>query len=428
VNFKSPKTIAFIAILASAFAWWEFGPRWPDNWTENELVELRSLTLQRLPVLPPDPSNRVADDPRAAALGHQLFFDPRLSANGAVACATCHKPEQRFTDGLAKGRGIASSQRNTRSIVGTAFSPWQYWDGRRDSQWAQALSPLEDPAEHGSNRMEVVRFVVTDQTYKAEYEAIFGPAPDVSDRQRFPERASPIGNALESAAWEMMTGPDQVVVNTAFSNIGKVIAAYERMLLPGPTRFDQYVAEIDQHQDSSVLTNDEIIGLQLFISEARCTECHNGPLFTNHEFHNTGVLAFPGDHPDRGRIAGLKKLLDDPFNCQGQYSDDPAHSCDELTYVRSGAELVGAMRTPSLRNLGGTAPYSHKGQLQTLAEVIDLYNQAPLAMIGHNEAEEKLRLSRRERKQLEAFLNTLDAPIAADPKWLRAPEQKSSNN
>jgi len=405
-----------------SIAWWEFGPRTPDSWTEAELIEIRSLSLQRLPELPADPSNGVADDPRAASLGHKLFFDARLSANGAVSCATCHKPEQRFTDGLAKGRGIALSQRNTRSIVGTAYSPWQYWDGRKDSQWSQALSPLEDPAEHGSNRLELARLLATDVSLKTEYEAIFGPLPNFTDTTRFPDSASPIGSEELGTAWESMIDSDRGVVNTAFANLGKAIAAYERMLQPGPTRFDNYVAEIEQGLDSSSLSDEEIIGLQLFVSDARCTECHNGPLFTNNEFHNTGVLSFPGDHPDRGRIDGLKKLLADPFNCKGQYSNDPLHQCDELTYVRTGIELIGATQTPSLRNLGGTAPYSHKGQHATLAEVIDLYNRAPLAMIGHNEVEEKLGLSRRERKQLEAFLITLDAPIAADPKWLKAPE------
>jgi cytochrome c peroxidase len=270
--------------------------------------------------------------------------------------------------------------------------------------------------------MELVRLLTTDASYKTEYEAIFGQLPNITNTTRFPDRAAPIGSEELSASWDSMTDSDRGVVNTAIANLGKAIAAYERMLQSGPTRFDNYVVEIEQELDSSSLSDEEIIGLQLFISDARCTECHNGPLFTNNEFHNTGVLSFPDDHPDRGRIDGLKKLLADPFNCRGEYSNDPLHQCDELAYVRTGIELIGATRTPSLRNLGGTAPYSHKGQHATLAEVIDLYNRAPLAMIGHNEAEEKLGLSRRERKQLEAFLNALDAPIAANPKWLKAPE------
>lgn len=416
------RIVAIIAIALAASAWWQFGPRSPAAWADADLVVLRSLSLNNLPPIPADPSNAVADDPRAAIFGHKLFFDTRLSANGAVSCATCHQPTRRFSDGFQKGRGIGLSGRNTRSIVGSAYSPWQYWDGRRDSQWAQALSPLEDPAEHGGNRMQFARFISVEPGYRAEYEALFGQLPDFSDRSRFPEAAAPLDDPVMFAAWNWMSAEDQHTVNTVFANIGKAIAAYERLLLPGRSRFDQYVSALtggDTSEAESLMTNDEILGLQLFIGKARCTECHNGPLFTNNEFHNTGVLSFTDELPDRGRTDGLKMVLVDPFNCTGNYSDDRSRRCDELTYVRSGIELLGAMRTPSLRNLGGTAPYSHKGQQETLAEVISLYNEAPLAMIGHNEAEDKLYLSRRERKQLEAFLKSLDAPLATAEEWLK---------
>ncbi len=418
------KIIAMLSVALAATAWWQYGPRSPAEWTTSDLVVLQSLSLNNLPALPADPSNAVADEPRAAEFGHKLFFDTRLSANGAVSCATCHQPTRHFSDSFQKGRGIGLSGRNTRSIVGSAYSPWQYWDGRRDTQWAQALSPLEDPAEHGGNRMQFARFISIEPVYRAEYETLFGQLPDFSDRRRFPEAAAPLQDPTMSAAWHSMSAEDQHSVNTVFANIGKAIAAYERLLLPGTSRFDQYVqavADDKQEQADELLTDDEIIGLQLFIGKARCTECHNGPLFTNNEFHNTGVLSFPNEVPDRGRTDGLKKVLADPFNCAGIFSDDPSRRCDELVYVRTGIELLGAMRTPSLRNLGGTAPYSHKGQHATLAEVIDLYNRAPLAMIGHNEAEDKLYLSRRERKQLEAFLNTLAAPLATAEKWLELP-------
>ncbi|MDH5584142.1 MAG: cytochrome-c peroxidase, partial [Gammaproteobacteria bacterium] len=101
-----------------------------------------------LPELPPDPSNAVADNPLAAEFGRMLFFDTRLSANGAVSCATCHQPERGFTDGLQKAQAMGTTLRHTPGIAGMAYSPWQFWDGRRDSQWSQALAPLEDANEH----------------------------------------------------------------------------------------------------------------------------------------------------------------------------------------------------------------------------------------------------------------------------------------
>ncbi|HEY0962213.1 MAG TPA: hypothetical protein VGE69_07635, partial [Pseudomonadales bacterium] len=116
----------------------------------------------------------------------------------------------------------------------------------------------------------------------------------------------------------------------------------------------------------------------------------------------------------------LAAVRSDAFNCLGIYSDADASQCGELRFMRSGPELVGAMRTPSLRNLGGTAPYMHKGQMPDLAAVLAHYNAAPQAMIGHNEAE-PLGLGRRELRQLEAFLLALDAPLATDPQWLTSP-------
>lgn len=379
--------VALVVAAAISIAW-QYRAKDPPAWTDAEIDVLRSLSLESLPALPPDPSNAVADNPQAAKFGERLFLDPRLSANGSVSCATCHQPARQFTDGLAKGQALGTSRRNTPSIVGSAYSPWLYWDGRRDSLWAQALSPLEDPNEHGASRLQVVGFIAEDDEYRAMYETLFGEFGDVS-------------------------GEDPVVVNTAFANIGKVIAAFERTLVPMPSRFDDYVGAVssgDTQEQNALLDNDEVWGLHLFIGVANCTQCHNGPLFTNNEFHNTGVLSSPGELPDKGRATGVHEVLADPFNCFGDFSDDPQRRCAELEFVRTGPDLVGAVRTPTLRNVDLTAPYMHKGQVATLAEALQHYNMAPDAMIGHNEAK-PLELNARELRQLEAFLKTLTAPF-----------------
>ncbi|MDH3303666.1 MAG: cytochrome-c peroxidase [Gammaproteobacteria bacterium] len=378
-----------VAVAAVIVIGWHVRPLAAPPWTDAEINVLRSLSLASLPELPPDPSNAVADNPDAAAFGERLFFDPRLSANGGISCATCHQPVRHFTDGLPKGQAIGTSKRNTPSIVGSAYSPWLYWDGRRDSQWAQALSPLEDPNEHGSSRLEVVAVVAGDEAYRASYEALFGEFGNIS-------------------------GDDPVALNTAFANVGKAIAAFERTLLPAASRFDDYVAALntgDVKEQETLFSDDEVQGLRLFIGKANCTQCHNGPLFTNNEFHNTGVLSSPGELPDKGRAIGVREVLADPFNCFGDYSDDPKRQCAELTFVRTGPELIGAVRTPSLRNVEMTSPYMQKGQVATLAEVLRHYNEAPDAMIGHNEAK-PLALGTRERRQLETFLKTLTAADA----------------
>lgn len=391
--------LAFAGVVLLAVAAWQFWQRFadPSPWSVAEREIIESLWIARLPPVPPDPSNAVADNPLAAEFGHRLFFDPRLSANGAISCSTCHQPIRNFSDGLPRGVAIGMSRRNTPSIVGTAYSPWLYWDGRRDSQWAQALSPLEDPNEHGSSRMQVLDIVAGDPDYRRLYEQLYGAAAEL-DRQ----------NDLENA----------------FANVGKAIAAYERLLLPGESRFDHYVAHLAAGGDylqQEFLSKQEIHGLGLFIGDARCTECHNGPLLTNNEFHNTGLLTIPGELPDRGRIDGIRLVRNDPFNCLGAYSDDPEQRCDELRYARDGAELIGATRTPSLRNLGATAPFQSRGQMPDLSASLLHYSEAPLAMIGHNEAE-ALDMSAWQLRQLQAFLEALAAPLNTEQRWLSPPE------
>lgn len=381
--------------------------RAPAPWSDAELALLQSLWIESLPPPSPDPSNRVADEPRAADLGQQLFFDPRLSGNGAVACATCHQPARHFTDGLARSQAIGTTRRNAPSLIGAAFSPWQYWDGRKDSLWSQALSPLEDPNEHGGNRMQYARLVANDPAYRRAYEALFGALPDLSDASRFPAAAAPVADPILNSAWQAMATADQDLINQIFANLGKAIAAYERLLLPGPSRFDAYVAALlSGATPNEHLSAAEVRGLRLFLDEAQCLRCHNGPLFTNNEFHNTGVISAPGQLPDKGRIAGVREVKADPFNCLGPYSDAAEDDCAELRFARSDAELLGAVRTPSLRNLNDTAPFMHAGQLASLADALNHYNQAPEAMIGHNEAE-PLGLSRGQLRDLEAFLLTL---------------------
>ncbi len=414
---------AILAVALAWTAWMSLRPAVHPVWTDHERRLMELLWIANLPPLPADPSNAVADDPRAAALGHRLFFDPRLSGNGQFACASCHQPALRFTDGRPLGEAMDRSGRNTQSIVGAAYSPWFYWDGRKDSQWSQALSPLEDPAEQGGNRVAIARLLAEDSTYRREYTALFGSVPDFSPTRRIPGDAGPVpGTALESA-WNAMDASDQESITRAFVNVGKAIAAYERLILPGPSRFDHYVEAVSRDDESlarTLLTADEATGLRLYLGKARCIECHNGPLLTNNEFHNTGIMSAPGEIPDRGRIDGIRMARGDPFNCLSKYSDDPVKDCAELRFARTGGEVVGAIRTPSLRNLAGTAPYSHQGQTPSLEQLVRHYDRAPLALIGHNEAK-PLNLSRRERAQIEAFLAALDAPLATEPRWLASP-------
>jgi cytochrome c peroxidase len=390
-----------------------------QTWNDDDLTTLRSLWIGSLPPLPPDPTNRYSDDLEAAALGEKLFFDTRLSSNGQVACASCHLPELGFQDGTPLGQGVGTTNRRTMPIAGTAYSPWLFWDGRKDSQWAQALGPLESPVEHGGNRTLYTHLI--DQYYREDYEAIFGALPELSD---LPLNAGPVADASTQASWDAMTPDSQEAVTRVYANIGKAIAAYERLIMPGPARFDTYVEALlagNTDPAASILTQDEVAGLRLFIGEANCTQCHNGPLFTDNHFHNTGVPSIPMLPEDMGRVSGAPQVQADEFNCLSQYSDAEPEDCAELRYmIAEGDELIRQFKAPSLRNVTERAPYMDTGQFATLEEVIAHYNMAPAAPAGHSEIV-PLNLSQEEMQQLVSFLGTLTGPINADPAGMAAP-------
>lgn len=410
-----------VILIVAAIAYWTATK--PPSWTESEVSTLRSLWIGSLPPLPQDPSNAYADTPEAAVFGQKLFFDTRFSSNGEVACATCHLPELMFTDGLPLAQGVGTTARKTMTIIGSAYSPWLFWDGRKDSQWAQALGPLESAVEHGGTRTQYAH--VTDEFYREEYESIFGVLPDFSDRKRYPDQTGPVDEPYARAAWEAMTPEDRDAVTQVYVNLGKAVAAYERLLVPGKSRFDQYVQALlegDKQAMKTVLTNDEVAGLRLFIGEAQCIKCHNGSLFTNNDFHNTGVPSVKGLPTDDGRASGVQKALTDEFNCLSKWSDASENDCAELRFVTTtGEQLHGAFKPSTLRNVAETGPYMHAGQYATLAEVLQHYNHPPVGPIGHSELE-PLGLTANQLAQLEAFLRSLSGPLNISPELLAPPK------
>jgi cytochrome c peroxidase len=373
------------------------------GWSEDQRKLIASLSLSKLPALPADPSNAVADDPRAAALGKALFFDTRLSGNGKVSCGTCHLPDRQFQDDLALARGAGTTARRTMPIAGTAYSPWLFWDGRKDSQWSQALGPLESTVEHNTTRAHVAEVVATH--YAADYEALFGALPDLSG---LPAEAAPAGSADAVAAWEALDEAVRDRLNRVFANAGKAIAAFERTITPERSRFDDFADALAAGEAAGDLLSDaERRGLRLFIGKASCTNCHNGPLLTDNFFHNTGVPAVAGLPEDTGRALGARQVMADEFNCLGRYSDAGPADCAELRYMSAdGEELVRAFKPPSLRDVADRPPYMHSGQIASLSDVLAHYNAAPAAPEGHSELK-PLAMSASELADLEAFLNSL---------------------
>jgi cytochrome c peroxidase len=385
-------------------------------WSDRDLRLLTSLRQDHAP--PPSPSNRVADDPRAAALGRRIFFDSGFGEAGETGCATCHDPERHYTD--ARARSVPPAGRNAPTVIGGAYGSWFTWDGRRDSLWAQALVPFEATGEIGSTRTGVVRRIASD-VYRADYEAIFGPIPAELLGSALPAHAGPLGDDAARAAWQQIPQAQRDRIDRVFSNAGKAVEAFERTLLPADSRFDLYVDALragDAGRAAELLDEREVAGLRLFIDPARtqCLQCHNGPQFSNGGFHNLGTGTFEGDALDFGRALGLQGVLLDPFNCAGPYSDARPTDCRELRFLSRDAHvpLEGAFKTPTLRDVASTAPYFHDGRFATLRAVLDYYNSPPPT--GDHELR-ALGLRESELADLERFLRALSGAEPTRKAW-----------
>lgn len=377
-------------------------------------VVRRAVRASPLPPPPADSTNRVADDPDAVALGRRLFFDPAISGNGEVSCATCHQPALRFTDGLARSRGIGLADRHSPTLVDAAHHRWFNWDGRSDSMWGHSIRPIEHPAEMGGDRSALARLVLSDDEYRASYETVFGPAE--LDPASLPAEARPDGTETAEAAWAGLPQGTRDRVDRVAANLGKALAAYQRTLAGGETRFDRWVAEVEAGGDGTeTLTDRERRGLALFFGRAECWECHAGPLFSDGEFHNIGIPAPDGLPRDQGRYAGAGLVRDDPFNAAGPHSDDPDGARGVVSRgVKSDPGQWGAFRTPMLRGVGLTPPYMHDGSMPDLETVVRFYStlEGAVQLDHHQESVlAPLGLEESEIDAVVAFLRTLDGRL-----------------
>jgi cytochrome c peroxidase len=210
---------------------------------------------------PSPPDNRLS--PEKVALGAKLFADPRLSGNGARACASCHRPERSFTDGRRRARDTAGRDlnRNTPSLWNLAWSKYYFWDGRAPSLEAQVVMPIEAPDEMGGVWPMIVDRLGADATLRAEFRAAFPAEPAVSK-----------------------------------ATVAKALASYVRSLVSPPARFDAWIGG-----DRTALTAAEVRGFRLFTGKAGCVLCHVGWRFTDDRFHDIGLR---GSDAGRGGVAG----------------------------------------------------------------------------------------------------------------------------
>jgi len=419
---KSKALLAGVLVLAAAaaLAWSRRHPppapetpALPDSADFTPIEVERILQHSPLPAPPPDPTNAVADLPAAAALGQAVFFDPRFSRNGKIACVTCHD----FKRGLGDGKPMPDAfpvDRNVPSLWNVAYNRWFFWDGRADSLWGQALQPLENPREHGGTRLQVVHAIRNDARLKALYEAVFGALPDLGDAARFPAAGGPVREAADGPnrkAWASMKEDDRVVVDRVFSNVGKSLEAYERKLVSRRSPFDVFVEGLrsGDRAKQAALSASAKAGLKLFIGRGNCRLCHGGPAFTDGEFHNLGIPPTRGG-PTAFRFDAIPECRSDPFNGKGAFSDDREAGAKKLDYLVHLPDSWGQVKTPGLRNVARTAPYMHQGQFKTLEEVVEFYSMLQnVLQAGHHERTIllPLLLDKAESRGLVDFLESL---------------------
>ena len=361
----------------------------------NELVAFEPQEIRRIvshgpwpqPVLP-DPSNRASGNPAAIALGQRLFFDPRLSANGTVACATCHVPSRAWTDGRLRAIGLRELDRNTPSLVNAGLARWFGWDGGADSMWSQGLRAMLDPREMGASPALVAGAIRADPALACMHDAVFGAGAATGDDTRIMVEAS------------------------------KSIAAFVATLGSGRTPFDDFRDALARGDRAAAAGYPAAAqrGAKIFVGKGNCSVCHFGPTFTNGEFHEVGVPFMVGaGRVDPGRHGGIKRLQGDPFNLLGKFSDDASGaSATKTRHVEMQHANFGQFKTPSLRNVALTAPYMHDGRFATLRDVVRHYSELDMERI-HTHGEQLLRplgLTPGEREDLVAFLESLSDPGA----------------
>ncbi len=394
-----------------------------DSFTGEERTTLSAMVLDDNTQLPPDPTNRFADDDRAAELGHALFFEKRF-VSGAGNCRTCHDTTYGGADTKARGPttvfGTATLSRNTPTVFNAALLPGlNHWGGNFTALWSV-------PSDVGSSALEQAHFMFNDPYYRGAYEALFGPMPDMSDTTRFPA----VGN-YKTPAWQNMAPDDQIAMGRFTTNIGKTIEAYQRKLIDKNSAFDRYM-----DGDETAMSPSAVRGAKLFIGKAGCNECHNGQAFSDFKFHNVGVPQ--GELArDYGFIAAGAFQATYPFNASSQFSDNPDLGAARATNVVMVATPdlptacggddpmpgCGAFKTARLRSVALTAPYMHTGGFNSLWDVVAFYNAGAGTdgYVGHRDAAiGPLYLSDSEITDLVAFLESLTgAPIPTE--WANCP-------
>jgi cytochrome c peroxidase len=316
--------------------------------------------------------------PARIALGQKLFFEPRLSGNSTVACATCHDPARAFTDGRPVSIGIHGrvGQRNAPTVLNALYNKTQFWDGRVATLEEQAALPITNPFEMGSASIaDAVSRISGDKDYQARFMQAFGRGVNEED--------------LLSA-----------------------IAAYERTLASFDSSFDHFIAG-----EANAISDSAKRGWEVFNTKARCHLCHaltenqrDATLFMDNDFHNIGI--------------GILRHHVGPLAQQAERELAQGHlAAIDTTAITSEMSVLGrflvtkkqsdiaSFKTPGLRNVLVTGPYFHDGSMQSLWDVMDHYNKGDgIADPWLDKDMQPLALTEPEIDDVVAFLASLTSP------------------
>ncbi|AMV39186.1 cytochrome-c peroxidase [Planctomyces sp. SH-PL62] len=307
-------------------------------------------------------------------LGRLLYFDPRVSLDGSVSCATCHNPDKGWSDGGRVSAGIDGQRgnRNSPTVFNTAYGKHMFWDGRSPSLEGQAQGPMVNPIEMGEQKHEqIVKRLREVPEYRQWFRKVFG-------------------------------------TDVTLDGMAKAIATFERVAaLSGNSKYDRYI-----HGEYDVLNESEKRGMVLFglrldpedeyeptveLQKAKCTLCHVGANFTDEEFHNLGI-----------GWNEAKKQHDDP----GRWAPEPIG--------QKGDHSLGAFKTPTVRNVELTAPYMHDGSMKTLEEVMDHYNKGGTPNPSLDKDMVPLKLTPQEIADVIAFMRALTGEVKSTAELLPA--------
>jgi cytochrome c peroxidase len=273
-------------------------------------------------------------------LGKMLYFDPRLSGSNWISCATCHNPGLGWSDGLPRtiGDGQKELGRHSPTIINSGYSEVQMWDGRAKDLEEQALGPIKAEVEMNQNMDELIKELKAVLGYVKKFNNVFGKS------------------------------------GVTPKNIAKSIAAFERTVVSKNAPYDKYWAG-----DKKAMSISAVNGMNLFFGKAKCSICHNGPAFTDSNFHNIGVKQHGPLKEDLGRYNISKEDFD-----------------------------KGAFKTPGLRHISLTAPYMHDGSKATLDDVIDFYNRGGDVKENRSPFITPLKLTDAEKDDLVEFMKALE--------------------